>query len=613
MATVAAPGKSVIPINRPARSSRFPAIALAAGAGLLVCSVANSLSRATEAPSPLIYWAGILLIALPIFYRLTSREASTGERLALVCLLGLGLYGVKVIRDAPLFSFSDELVHAFNVEQIRVHHHLFHANEILPVTPFYPGLEGAATALTELTGISSYAAGVVLVGAARLSLVMALFFLFARISGSARTAGLAVAIYTGNFNFLFWGAQFSYESLSLPLLVVVLMALAERERTRKEWAREWSVPVLLGTAAIVVTHHLTSYALVVIVAALAIAYRLLRRTWRWANPWSFAVVAAVLAVAWMVLVATATLGYLSPVLGNAFHAIVNTASGEAPPRALFANKGTETVETPAIARVVALLAVALLAVALPLGLLRLWRRHRSNPFALIFGIAALSFFGTLALRLAPAAWETGNRAGEFLFIGLAFTLASGGYELWRPTGRAWLGRTLLSAGLGVVLVGGAISGWPWDLQLAWPIRASAGGGTIVAPPLGVAEWAKRNLPEDERFAANPAEARLLMMPGRKSTLAGKTPDIEDILVESGLSGWELPLLEKPHPVPGRRPARNRFQRHQRQHFAIRGRPERIACCPIDVHLQAPRRNSPTPRPSSTPTARSPRDDLRGRP
>ena len=30
-------------------------------------------------------------------------------------------------------------------------------------------------------------------------------------------AGLGVAIYTGNFNFLFWGAQFSYESLALPL------------------------------------------------------------------------------------------------------------------------------------------------------------------------------------------------------------------------------------------------------------------------------------------------------------------------------------------------------------------------------------------------------------
>ena len=47
----------------------------------------------------------------------------------------------------------------------------------------------------------------------------ALFVLFTRVSGSARLAGIAVMIYAGNSNFLFWGAQYSYESLSLPLLV----------------------------------------------------------------------------------------------------------------------------------------------------------------------------------------------------------------------------------------------------------------------------------------------------------------------------------------------------------------------------------------------------------
>src|SRR4051794_39373005 len=162
----------------------LPPIVLAAGAGLLVCAVANALARATLAPSPLIFWAGILILALPIFYRLTSREASPGERLALVCLLGLSLYAVKVVRDAPLFTFSDELVHAFNASQIVEHNHLFHFNPILPVTPNYPGLEGATSALMTLTGMSPYGAGIVIVGAARLALVAAMFFLFSRVSGS---------------------------------------------------------------------------------------------------------------------------------------------------------------------------------------------------------------------------------------------------------------------------------------------------------------------------------------------------------------------------------------------------------------------------------------------
>jgi hypothetical protein len=528
---------------RPELFRHLAPIVLAAGGGLLVCSLANALSRATLAPSPLIYWAGILIVALPIFYRLTSREASPTERLALVCLLGLSLYGVKLMRDAPLYTFSDELVHAFNADQIVGRHHLFHANPIIAVTPHFPGLEGATSALMSITGLSSYGAGIVIVGAARLTLVAAMFLLFTRLSGSARTAGLGVAIYAGNFNFLFWGAQYSYESLSLPLLVVIMMAIAEREHSPREWAREWAVPVVLGTAAIVITHHLTSYALVGFLAALALGHWLIRRSWDWPNPWRFAVLAAALALGWLLLVADSTFGYLSPVLSDAFEAVFNTASGEAPPRGLFQGNSTAIPPTPVLARAVALLAVLILAVGLPIGLTRAWQRYRKAPFQLLLAIAALGFFATLALRLAPAAWETGNRASEFLFIGLAFVLAGIGLETWRPAGRPWLGRVLLTGCLAVVLAGGAISGWPWDTQLASPMRVKAEGETIVSPPLAMAEWAEEHIDEG-RFAAPVADARLLLVPGKQVAFSGEAPDIVDIVENPTLEGWEIPLLRE---------------------------------------------------------------------
>ena len=61
---------------RSVNANPLAVISFATALGLLVCSIANTLSRASEAPSPLLYWGGILLIALPIFYRLTSEEAS---------------------------------------------------------------------------------------------------------------------------------------------------------------------------------------------------------------------------------------------------------------------------------------------------------------------------------------------------------------------------------------------------------------------------------------------------------------------------------------------------------------------------------------------------------
>jgi hypothetical protein len=371
-----------------------------------------------------------------------------------------------------------------------------------------------------------------------------LFLLFSRISGSARTAGLGAAIYTANFNFLYWGTQFSYESLSLPIFVVMLMAIAERGAKPRDWARDWVAPIVLGISAIVVTHHLTSYALAAFLAGLALAYWLVERKWSWQNPWPYAAVTAALATLWLVLVANSTFGYLSPVLGGALEAIFNTASGGEPPRELFVGRGSATPVAPVPARAVALLSIFLLLAALPFGLRNVWQRYQRQPFALVFCVAAIAFFATLALRLAPAAWETGNRAGEFLFIGLAFVLACAGLQNWTPRRRPWLGRAALTAGLGLVLVGDAIAGWPWDLQLASPVRARAEGGTISSPPLALAEWARRNTPEDGRFAAGIADARLLLAPGERIALAGKHPDIEDILLEPAISNWELPLLQK---------------------------------------------------------------------
>src|SRR6476469_9567050 len=163
---------------------QFPNLVLVAGAGLLLCSVVEALSRATLAPEPVFYWVGVVLIGLPIFFRLASEDASPRERLALVVLLGVALYAVKLVRDPLVFSFPDEPIHVFNADQITSHHELFRHNPLLPASPDYPGLEGATSALMSLTGISSYGAGVVVIGAARVILMVGLFILFGRVSGS---------------------------------------------------------------------------------------------------------------------------------------------------------------------------------------------------------------------------------------------------------------------------------------------------------------------------------------------------------------------------------------------------------------------------------------------
>ncbi len=123
------------------RLGAFPWLALAAAAGLVFVAGADALSRTGEPGASLLFWPGLALIVFPAALRLTGEEASSGERAATVVLVGLALYGIKVLRDPFAFTFADELAHFHNLQQIEDTGRLFGSNSILPVTPWYPGLE----------------------------------------------------------------------------------------------------------------------------------------------------------------------------------------------------------------------------------------------------------------------------------------------------------------------------------------------------------------------------------------------------------------------------------------------------------------------------------------
>jgi hypothetical protein len=516
-------------------------IAVGIGVGLLLCAWANALSREGGDPTQLIYWAGVLLIVVPIASRVSREDVSLRERFVLVALFGLALYTVKVIRDPFLFTFSDEPIHAYNANQTMLHHGLFNGNPILPVTSGYPGLASATSALMSLTGMSSFGSGVILIGLARLLLVVALFVLFTRVSGSHRVAAIAVIIYAGSSNFLYWGVQYSYESLSLPLLVAVLAAFAERDAADLKQARAWVVPIVLGTLAVVVTHHLTSYALVIVLLALALIYRFVRSPKP--NPWPFAVFTGVLAGGWMLIAANDTVDYLDPVFSGAVTSIWNTIFGESKARALFQSASSDLVyETPFVVRLITLAAVGFLLLGFLAGFREVWARRGKRPFIWLFCLGGAAFFATLGLRFAPEAWETGNRAGMYLFIGLAFVVAYAALRLIREGPRLWLRRAVMLSCVSIIVVGGAIAGWPWDSQLAQPTRITADDGTeIESEPITLGRWVGQYLPE-KQYAAADADARMILSLGGARAKTGEALAIKTILEEDSLLNWELPSL-----------------------------------------------------------------------
>ena len=361
------------------------------------------------APRSLLFWLGILAIALPIFYRLTSRAARP-QRAALPSSACSGLRSTRQGRPRR------PALHLLRRARPRLQRQpdrgppppLPIPTRSSAVTPYYPGLEGATSALMTLTGLSSYGAGIVVVGAARLPLVGALFLLFSASAAppaspaSARRSTPATSTSSS-------GEPSTPMSRSpCPCCFFVMMVLAEREAAsaRGDFA-PGPCPWRSAIAAIVVTHHLTSYAAVAVFFALSLAYWYVKRTWSPPNPWRFATVAAALAAAWLLLVASSTFGYLSPVAQRSLEAIFNTvrgrgaAAGAVPGRARPSRRRRWERAPWRCWR------SWLLTLGLPFGLRQVWRRHRDQPFAIVFALAAARLLRDP--RPAPRPGRLGDR------------------------------------------------------------------------------------------------------------------------------------------------------------------------------------------------------------
>jgi hypothetical protein len=499
---------------------RLPALSVLSALGLLLVALANNGARAGAAWSDVLFWAGLLLLFVPAAARLIAPAAARPERIGLVALLGMGLYMVKLLHSPLSFTFSDELQHWRTAGDIIESGYLFAENPLLPVSPLYPGLESIAVALADLSGFSLFAAGVLVLGAARLVGMLALFLFYEQVGGSARLAGIAALLYVANPNYLFFDAQFAYESLALPLTLLALFAAARRSRAPAGDAVGLTVVTLLGLAAVVITHHVTTYALLAFLAVWALIASLGKQDRRATpHPRGLALLALVASVTWLVYAATLTAKYLFPQLGGSLIQLIQLIAGEAVGRELFRSPAGQI--SPLWERVIGYTAVVLILLGLPFGLRRLWRTQRDNPLALTLAAGALLYPISLAMRLTERGAEAANRGAAFLFIAIGFVLAS--WLVEQPFGLR-LGRTWLAAACAwatIIFLGGVAVGWPppWA-RMPGPYLPAADSRSIEREGLAAAEWTRALLGPDNRLIADRTNRLLMGAIGEQRPVTG---------------------------------------------------------------------------------------------
>ncbi len=484
----------------------LPTLSLVSAAGLLMIAMAYSASRNGEIWGLPHFWIGLLVVFVPIAYRLFSAEPERHERIGLLLIIGLALYLVKVLHSPIAFTFSDEFLHWMTARDIVETRHLFTPNSILPVSPLYPGLEIITAALSSLTGLSVVDAGFLMLGVARLAFVLGLYLLYEQISGSERIASVAVLFYLGNSNFVFFLAQYAYESLALPILTIVLYLQSRYEgREHNIWRHVLIVAMLAMT--VVFTHHVTTYALIALLIAGSLTAFIIRRGAGTRLIIIITLMVIGLNALWTVFIGNPTGDYLNPIFEGGINELLQVINGELVGRELFKSSAGELAAL--WERLVGFGSVALVVLAMPFGLYHIWRRYRTNAPVVVMSIIGAIYPLSLALRFTSRGWQIGNRASEFLFIAVAFVAAAGLIGFWFSRVSERKLTPIVTVLISIVFMGGIIAGWPPWGRLPGSYMVAADTRSIEPQGIAAANWMREQTGTNNRIAADRIN-RLLM-------------------------------------------------------------------------------------------------------
>ena len=533
----------------------LPTVALIHSLGVL--SVADAYTAVRDGGSVasvagFFFLLGLLLIFVPSLIRLISPTASRFERIGLLCVTGISFYLVNVMYSPLYFSYFDEILHWRTANDIVSSGHLFSNNSLLPVSPFYPGLEILTDGLAKLSGLNTFISGTIVVGVARFVMILALFLLYELITKSARIAGIAMILYMTNPHFLFFDAQFAYESLALPLATLVLYVTARHVTLRNDRLKITLLAcIILG--AVAVTHHITDYIFDGFLFLLGLIYALQRPAHRYPlqgrlrqSPllWT-ALLGTILSLVWLSLPGNPAVNYLSSAFELVLNQLGGLLHGTGGGRKLFVTFSGQP--TPLWEQFMAISSVALLVFSLPFGLLCIWLRYRSNALLWMLGIVSLGYPVSQALRLTNAGSEISDRSSAFLFLSIACVLAIFIVQFW-PTRRLnWKQTSLLTCAISVVFLGGLILGnGSTSSILPGPYLVSADERSIEPEGIQSALWASAYLGPNNRMTTDRINQLLMSLYGNQRLVTPTQDHIDDeaIFFSSTLSSYDIAVLQQ---------------------------------------------------------------------
>jgi hypothetical protein len=454
----------------------FPLLALVSALGLLLIAYGFSISR-NAGPGRLrdFFYPGLLMLFTPMVARLITPYASRIERVILLCITGIGCYSIRALTSPLHFYLYDEFLHWRTENDVIASGHLFTPNSLLPVSPYYPGLEIITNALCMLSGISPFYASLILIGIARLMMTLTLFAMNEELFQSARTGSIATVLYMINPHFLFFDTQYAYESLALPLALVVLLIMTPYQALSIEVKRLKSLAssglmdadptanlknvrsdrratVLMAVivlAAVTCTHHATDFFFIALLGLWAVIYcclhlsSVMRSHLTWLTILSLA-----MAVVWAESPHNTVVPYLLGFLSSVF-----SLAGKH-----FAAPASSANYIPMRWEIdLAKYGTYFILLLLPLGILCLWRRYRSHSLICMLGLVAFGLHASQVLKTSDNGIQLAGRAAAMLYIAVSSAMAVLIVQFWPVRQLRWYHNLLITFTITLLFMGGYIA------------------------------------------------------------------------------------------------------------------------------------------------------------
>ena len=458
--------------------------------------------RGDEATAIGLWYVGFVMIVVPFAWLLLAPSRTGHQRLGAALAFGLIMYGSWFLTSPVLATRFDESLHVTTLVDMVENAEFFHPNTMLPVSPHYPGLELATAGVHWLTGLPLIVCQVLVVLTARSVFILALFLLASRIGRSTQVGAATVLLYAGSAQFYFFNSQFSYQTVAIAMLVAALYLVVRAFDSEEE--RPWKelVAAQVCLAGLAITHHLTSWLMLILLWLLAFFF------WRGGEQRRArltvitAEIGTVVVLAWTAVIAPLLISYLSPIFDVASSELLTALDGSGAREVGSASDGTPapTWEVMVMAGSI-LLWCAMLAPAW-----RAWRRGSLGPTrARYVPLAIAVAYPCLQLaRFAPSAAEVADRASTFVTMAMALVVGA-----WLAPRLQAFGQ-LVVPGLVVLILGGTLIGSGPDWQrVPGPHLAGAEQRSIDSDTVAVAQWAGTYMPEGSLVAADSTFNRLL--------------------------------------------------------------------------------------------------------